>query len=85
MLSNIAWIWAAFAVLLLLAGLRRLLERGRHQSRSALELDDEAIERILRHGTLGIPDEEPLDEDEIARAEAEFWDESWDDPDEYAR
>ena len=85
MLSIIAWIWVAFAVLLLLAGLRRLLERRRRQSRSPLELDDEAIERILHHGTLGIPDEEPLDEDEIARAEAEFWDESWDDPDEYAR
>lgn len=42
-------------------------------------LDDEAIDRILREGELEFEKPEPLDLDEIARAEEEFWSsEGWD-------
>ena len=42
-------------------------------------LDDDAVERIIRQGSLHLDDPEPLDLDEIARAEDEFWDrEAWD-------
>lgn len=42
-------------------------------------LDDDAVERIIRQGSLHMDDPEPLDLDEIARAEDDFWDsEGWD-------
>lgn len=42
-------------------------------------LDDSAVERIIREGRLEVEEAGPLDLDEIARAEEEFWDsESWD-------
>jgi hypothetical protein len=77
--------WAVLTILLLVAGLRRLLHRRARRRRSGPVVDDDAIARIIAHGTLVTADDEPLDEDEIARAEAEFWEESWEDPDEYAR
>lgn len=79
------WIWIAFAALLALAGARRFLIRRERELGASTRIDDAAVERILRHGTLEAADDEPLDEDEIARAEAEFWEESWDEPDEYGR
>jgi hypothetical protein len=42
-------------------------------------LDDDAVDRIIREGHLEVEMPEPLDLDEIARAESEFWDsEGWD-------
>jgi hypothetical protein len=49
---------------------------------------DEVLRRILREGSVSGddpagPDDEPLDEDEIRKAEDRFWEESeWDEPDE---
>ena len=74
-----------FAALLVLAIGRRLLERRENPSESDFRVDDDAMDRILRHGTLTTPDEEPLDEAEIARAEQEFWEETWEEPEEYDR
>lgn len=76
-------IWIFLAVLLLAYGLRRAWVQ-RHRGRRPI-VDDDAIERILAQGILVTDDDEPLDEEEIARAEAEFWEESWDEPDEYSR
>ena len=84
MVTLIVFLWIGLAMLVLLAGLRRLLARRRRR-RGGPVVDDEAIERILAHGTLVTFDDEPLDEDEIARAEAEFWEESWDEPEYFAR
>lgn len=84
MVTLIVFLWIGLALLVLYAGLRRLLARRRRR-RSGPIVDDQAIERILAHGTLVTFDDEPLDEDEIARAEAEFWEESWDEPDDYVR
>lgn len=42
-------------------------------------LDDAAVDRIIRDGRLTVDDPEPLDLDEIARAEDDFWEsEGWD-------
>ena len=42
-------------------------------------LDDAAVERILREGSLEVDEQAPLDLDEIARAEEDFWrEERWD-------
>lgn len=49
-------------------------------------LDDAAIRRILEEGRLRHdPDDEPLDLEEVARAEEEFWAEDWDEPEEFER
>lgn len=76
-------IFVALVALLLLA-VYRLRVRSRRM-RDEFHVDDAAIDRILAHGTLSTADDEPLDESEIARAEREFWEESWEEPDEYGR
>ena len=42
-------------------------------------LDDDAVARIIDQGELRVEDPDPLDLEEIARAEEEFWEsEPWD-------
>jgi hypothetical protein len=81
-----SWVWILFAVLVLIAALRfRRRMAARRARASGPIVDDDAIRRILEDGALDVDDEddEPLDLDEIAREEAEFWEESWDEPEEY--
>lgn len=85
MSAILTWVFLVFAFVLVLTGIRRLRAWLRRRSRVEPEIDDDAIARILAQGTIGSPEDAPLDEDEIARAEAEFWDESWDEPEEYGR
>jgi hypothetical protein len=78
------WLWILFGVLAALAGIRyRARLRSGHPHGPTV--DDDAIRRILDEGTLMTTedDEEPLDLDEVARAEEEFWSESWDEPEEF--
>lgn len=81
------WISALFGILALLGGARylRRISRVRSQrSGSPPPVDDAAVRRILHDGTITAPDEDDaLDLDEIARAEDEFWSESWDEPEDY--
>lgn len=83
-MTHVIWIWIALALLVAAVAVARLIRR-RAQQRDRFEVDDEAIDRILRHGTISTGEDEPLDDAEIARAEDEFWEESWDEPDEYGR
>lgn len=83
-MTHLTWIWIALAVLVAAVAVMRLLGR-RALHRRGVVVDDEAIERILREGTLTSRDDEPLDQAEITRAEEEFWGETWDEPDEYGR
>lgn len=83
-MTHVIWIWIALAVLVAVVAVRRLLHRRARRSRGVV-IDDAAIDRILREGRLSAGDDEPLDEAEIARAEEEFWEESWDEPEEYGR
>lgn len=83
-MTHVIWIWIALAVLVAVVAVRRLLHRRARRNRGVV-IDDAAIDRILREGRLSAGDDEPLDEAEIARAEEEFWEESWDEPEEYGR
>jgi len=78
-------LWVALAILLLIAGIRAIV-RTRAVRRRSGTVDDDAVRRILEDGSLDVDDEdEPLDLDEAARAEDEFWSETWDEPDEFGR
>lgn len=46
-------------------------------------LTDDMIRQIEEQGRLRIEDGEPLDLDEIREQEEQFWEESWDEPDEW--
>ena len=82
------WIWLLLGALAGVAGLRH---RSRlHAARASggpPRVDDEAVRQILERGTLAAPeeDDEPLDLEEAAQAEEEFWRDSWDEPEEYER
>jgi hypothetical protein len=80
------WLWGLLAVVVGVAGIRywsrrRSLRARRHVPR----VDDAALRQILETGALDAVDDEPLDLDAAARAEEEFWSESWDEPEEYTR
>lgn len=67
----------ALGAIIVWAWLRR--RRSLHDQIHGPGLDDEAVERIIHQGTLEVEVPEPLDLDEIARAENEFWEsEGWD-------
>ena len=78
------WIWLVFAALVAAGWLRYRSGLHRASGGGTPRIDDEALRRILRDGTLP-GEEEPLDMDDAARAEDEFWEESWDEPEEYGR
>jgi hypothetical protein len=79
------WFPLALAVVAAVAGLRYLVRlRQAHRADAPPTVDDDAIRQILERGTLPSPSDR-LDMREIARAEEDFWAESWDEPDEYPR
>lgn len=71
----IGWLFAAGAVLVVVAwlGNRRRLQRLRDA-----ELSDGAIRQIEVSGRVEV--DEPLDLEEAAEEEEQFWDETWDEP-----
>ncbi|HEV2149908.1 MAG TPA: hypothetical protein VGR37_21095 [Longimicrobiaceae bacterium] len=81
------WFWILSGALAGLAGLRYVGRiRAMRASSGVPRVDDDALRRILAEGTLAAEDgDEPLDLEEAARAEEEFWSESWDEPEEYSR
>ena len=80
------WYWSLLAALVIVAGLRYgLRRRALRRSRGIPRVDDAALGRILQTGSLpGDDDDEPLDLEAAARAEEEFWEEHWDEPEEYS-
>lgn len=79
-----SWIWVGIALVVGALGLRlRARVRGGANG-SVPRVDDDALRRILRDGSLASRSgDDPLDMDEAARAEEEFFGESWDEPEEY--
>lgn len=70
---------AALGALIVWAWLRRRRALRDRIGRASPRVDDRAVDEILRRGVLEVPDDEPLDLDEIARAERDFWEsEGWD-------
>jgi hypothetical protein len=80
------WFWGVLAVVVGLAGIR-LWSRLRSARRAGgvPRVDDDALRQILETGSIETDEDEPLDLDAAARAEEEFWSESWDEPEEYKR
>lgn len=80
------FLWGALAALVAIAGTRHLLRlRASNTPDGTPRVDDEALRRILETGSLPGSDDGRLDMDAAARAEEEFWRESWDEPEEYGR
>ena len=70
------------------AAVRYVLYRRAARRRRTAALDAAAIREIERTGRLAGRDPDgdaPLDLGKIAAAEAEFWAEEWDEPEEYER
>ena len=79
------WFPMVLAAIAAFAGVRYLVRlRSTHSGEPPPAVDDDAIRQILERGTLSTGPE-PLDMGEIARAEDDFWAESWDEPEEYPR
>lgn len=69
---------AALGFVIVWAWLRRRRSL-REKIRRDPVVDDDTVEEILRGGVVRTEEDEPLDLDEIARAEDDFWEtESWD-------
>jgi len=67
----------ALGVAIVWAFVRR--RRALRETIQTPSLDDAAVDRIIREGVIRVEDPEPLDLEEIARAEEDFWDsEGWD-------
>lgn len=79
------WISTLIGVLAAAAGARFWRERrAARLARRPNGLDDEDVRRIIAEGTIAARDDDaPLDLEEAARAEEEFWSDSWDEPEEY--
>jgi hypothetical protein len=68
----------ALVALVVYAGRRRRQALRERLQGEAYEVDDAAIRRIERTGSLTTPEEEPLDLEEIEEEERRFWeDEDW--------
>ena len=81
------WLWIFLSLLVAVAGLRywARMRSARTTSRPP-RVDDDALRQILATGSIRADEEdESLDMDAAARAEEEFWSESWDEPEEYGR
>jgi hypothetical protein len=79
----VSWLWIGLAVLAAVLGLAR---RAVPRTGPYPTVDDDAVRSILEAGRLSTAgedgDDEPLDMEEAARAEEEFFAESWDEPEE---
>jgi len=76
-LSDIFWV--ILAVLPIVAGLAARRRIRKEVGDGSTSLTDEDVRRIETTGRTEA-DVGPLDLDEIERAEREFWEESWDEP-----
>lgn len=77
------WLWMALGALAAIAGLRYRARLRAGRGGGPPRVDDEAVRRIMEEGRLHSGDDEPLDMREAARAEEEFWNQPWDEPEEY--
>ena len=91
------WIlfWAALAMLVVAAGVSLHVRKKEALASIVPIVDDAAIERILRTGSLTVSDDsslgiellmehgEPTPQEEIDDEEERFWSETWDEPTEW--
>jgi hypothetical protein len=81
------WFWIGMSALAGLGGVGYLARlRGGRPAPGVPAVDDAALHAILHTGRLEMPDaDEPLDMRDAADAEDEFWEQTWDEPEEYPR
>ena len=72
------WVWTLGAVLVLAAGVLYL--RRLRDLKEGAGVTDSMVERIESVGRVEM--DEPLDLEEAAAEEEEFWSETWDEPEE---
>ena len=86
-MDGMAWFWIVLSALAAAGGVRYVARlRARRPPSGVPAVDDAALDAILRTGRLRTPERHPkLDMRDAARAEDEFWSESWDEPEEYGR
>ncbi|MEX2527567.1 MAG: hypothetical protein WEA09_08005 [Gemmatimonadota bacterium] len=72
-------LFLALALVVILGGWRAFKEAPRGGS----TLDDDAIRRIEGEGLFVPPHGEALDLDQIREEEEEFWEETWDEPEQF--
>lgn len=79
------WIWILLAALVVVAGVRyRLRLAASRRPNEFQSVDDAAIREILEQGRLRTrAPGDPLDMTAAAEAEEQFWEQSWDEPEEY--
>ena len=77
------WVGFGFGlgVMVISAQLSLRLRRSRKIEQKAQILDDQAVDRIIRHGKISI-NEDVLDLEAIDDEEERFWSETWDEPEE---
>ena len=82
---SIELFWVGFGVglgvLVISAQVSLRLRRSRKIEQKAQILDDQAVDRIIRHGKISI-NEDVLDLEAIDDEEERFWSETWDEPEE---
>ena len=82
---SIELFWVGFGVglgvLVISAQVSLRLRRSRKIEQQAQILDDQAVDRIIRHGKISI-NEDVLDLEAIDDEEERFWSETWDEPEE---
>ena len=80
-------IWlAAAAVVALIGGVFARVRVARTVSDNETLVTDEVLRSLLEAGQVEVTDvDEPLDEEEIRRAEDEFWSSEWEDVEPWSR
>lgn len=80
--------WIALSALGLAAGVRhvaRMRAVRRREQAGVPEVNDDALRQILETGRLRGPSHGKADMRRAAAAEEDFWEESWDEPEEFGR
>lgn len=78
-------LFVILAAVVLLGGLLRRRHVRRTVEGEEPVVTDELLRTLLDQAGRGEEESEPLDEDEIRRAEDEFWGQEWDEPEEWGR
>lgn len=78
-------LWALLALIVCLGAVRQWRRLRSYGASGAPRVDDDVVRQVLETGRVSTRESEPLDLKKIARAEEEFWSESWDEPEEYPR
>ena len=81
---GVSWalVWVGLGVLAAVAWYSVRSRLRRSLRRQTVEVDDEAIARILDEGVLTTDEDDPLDLKHIQQEEENFWDRTWDEAEE---